>query len=117
MKVSHFSQFCAFLAGTDSSSDLFLPVFFSSSQLHNEDDSSEASTSRPAAMHFCRGAGSVRPARTQSTAQASSSAAEASESRTEGDAEAPPPPYASIELGATAAVPGLPLIVSLNAEM
>ncbi|XP_039998201.1 NEDD4 family-interacting protein 2 [Xiphias gladius] len=72
--------------------------------LHNEDDSSEASTSE---QQPCTSA--AAQAGTSAQAQASpapaSSAGEASGSRTQGEAEAPPPPYASIDLGATAATP------------
>ncbi|XP_062237114.1 NEDD4 family-interacting protein 2 [Platichthys flesus] len=72
--------------------------------LHNEDDSPEASTSE---QQPCTSAAALAGTSGQDlgAAPASSSAAEASGSRTDGEAEAPPPPYATIELGATAAVP------------
>ncbi|XP_023251377.1 NEDD4 family-interacting protein 2 [Seriola lalandi dorsalis] len=76
--------------------------------LHNEDDSSEASTSE---QQPCTSAAAQASTSSQdhSQAQASSacasSAGEASGSRSQGEAEAPPPPYASIDLGATAAAP------------
>ncbi|XP_056227086.1 NEDD4 family-interacting protein 2 [Seriola aureovittata] len=76
--------------------------------LHNEDDSSEASTSE---QQPCTSAAAQASTSSQdhSQAQASSacasSAGESSGSRSQGEAEAPPPPYASIDLGATAAAP------------
>ncbi|XP_028251935.1 NEDD4 family-interacting protein 2 [Parambassis ranga] len=72
--------------------------------LHNEDDSSEASTSE---QQPCTSASAQASASSQD-AQASSNpapAAEASGARSQGEVEAPPPPYASIDLGATAATP------------
>ncbi|GAA6217920.1 NEDD4 family-interacting protein 2 [Lates japonicus] len=76
--------------------------------LHNEDDSSEASTSerQPCASAAARaGTSSQDQGQAQACAATASSAGEASGSRTQGEAEAPPPPYASIDLGATAAAP------------
>ncbi|XP_023117369.1 NEDD4 family-interacting protein 2 [Amphiprion ocellaris] len=74
--------------------------------LHNEDDSSEASTSE---QQPCTSATAQASASGQSQAQASltpdPTAGEASGSRTQGELDAPPPPYASIDLGATAAAP------------
>ncbi|KAK5847552.1 hypothetical protein PBY51_016672 [Eleginops maclovinus] len=69
--------------------------------LHNEDDSSEASTSEP---QPCTSASAQAATSSQDQSQAGPSSGEASGSRTQGeaDAEAPPPPYASIDLGATA---------------
>ncbi|XP_041822132.1 NEDD4 family-interacting protein 2 [Chelmon rostratus] len=82
--------------------------------LHNEDDSSEASTSeqQPCTSATAQ-AGTSGQDQSQAQAQAQASpapaaaaaAGEASGSRTPGEAEAPPPPYASIDLGATAAAP------------
>lgn len=82
-------------------------------QLHNEDDSSEASTSeqQPCTSATAQAGTSSSQGQSQagqaSAAAATAAAGEASGSRTQGDAEAPPPPYASIELGATAAAPGM----------
>ncbi|KAM8722218.1 NEDD4 family-interacting protein 2 [Acanthopagrus latus] len=79
--------------------------------LHNEDDSSEASTSeqQPCTSATAQAGTSSSQGQSQagqaSAAAATAAAGEASGSRTQGDAEAPPPPYASIELGATAAAP------------
>ncbi|XP_030265742.1 NEDD4 family-interacting protein 2 [Sparus aurata] len=80
--------------------------------LHNEDDSSEASTSeqQPCTSATAQaGASSIQGQSQAGQASAAmataAAAAEASGSRSPGDAEAPPPPYASIELGATAAAP------------
>ncbi|XP_035533346.1 LOW QUALITY PROTEIN: NEDD4 family-interacting protein 2 [Morone saxatilis] len=80
--------------------------------LHNEDDSSEASTSeqQPCTSATAQ-AGTSSQAQSQAQASPAPAAAaavggaEASGSRTQGEAEAPPPPYASIDLGATAAAP------------
>ncbi|XP_008302758.1 NEDD4 family-interacting protein 2 isoform X1 [Stegastes partitus] len=76
--------------------------------LHNEDDSSEASTSE---QQPCTSATAQASASGQNQSQAQASltpdpaAGEASGSRTQGELDAPPPPYASIDLGATAAAP------------
>nr|XP_020447781.1 NEDD4 family-interacting protein 2 [Monopterus albus] len=78
--------------------------------LHNEDDSSEASTSeqQPCTSATAQ-AGAPRQDQDQAQAQASMvsvpTPGEVLGSRTQGEAEAPPPPYASIDLGATAAAP------------
>ena len=86
---------------------LTLPVLSSSpSQLHNEDDSSEASTSE---QQPCTSATAQAGTSTQAQAGTSTqdaAAGEASGSGTQAEADAPPPPYASIDLGATAA-PGM----------
>ncbi|XP_028327997.1 NEDD4 family-interacting protein 2 [Gouania willdenowi] len=66
--------------------------------LHNEDDSSEASTSDQQ-QQPCTSASAQRDD------QALPVGGETSGTRTQGEADAPPPPYASIELGATAAAP------------
>ncbi|XP_040888557.1 NEDD4 family-interacting protein 2 [Toxotes jaculatrix] len=79
--------------------------------LHNEDDSSEASASEQ--QQPCTSATAQAGTSSQDQSQtrdgpataATSSAGEASGSRPQGEAEAPPPPYASIDLGATAATP------------
>ncbi|XP_022048107.1 NEDD4 family-interacting protein 2 [Acanthochromis polyacanthus] len=82
--------------------------------LHNEDDSSEASTSeqQPCTSATAQASASGQnQSQTQTQAQAQASltpeptAGEASGSRTQGELDAPPPPYASIDLGATAAAP------------
>ncbi|XP_070711556.1 NEDD4 family-interacting protein 2 isoform X2 [Pempheris klunzingeri] len=76
--------------------------------LHNEDDSSEASTSEE---QPCTSATAQAGTSSQDQSQVpagpapAQEAGEASGSRTQGEAEAPPPPYASIDLGATAAAP------------
>lgn len=74
-------------------------------QLQNEDDSSEASTSD---QQPCTSA-TVRPGPSQEHTNAGFVGAteEASGSTTQAEAEAPPPPYASIDLGATASAPGM----------
>lgn len=64
--------------------------------MHNEDDSSEASTSEQQPS-----TSATAQASTSSQDQPQPSSAQAPESS--GAAEAPPPPYASIDLGATAA--------------
>lgn len=83
-------------------------------QLHNEDDSSEASTSEQqpctsatAQAGACSIQGQSQAGQASAAMATAAAAAEASGSRSPGDAEAPPPPYASIELGATAAAPGM----------
>ncbi|KAF3706280.1 NEDD4 family-interacting protein 2 [Channa argus] len=70
--------------------------------LHNEDDSSEASTSE---QQPCTSATAQAGACSQDQASVASATAPGDSlgSRTQGEAEAPPPPYASIELGASAA--------------
>ncbi|XP_073351491.1 NEDD4 family-interacting protein 2 [Pagrus major] len=79
--------------------------------LHNEDDSSEASTSEQQPCTSATAQASTSSSSQdqsqagQACAGAAAAAGEASGSRTQGDAEAPPPPYASIDLGATAAAP------------
>lgn len=76
--------------------------------LHNEDDSSEASTSEQQPCTSATAQASTSQDQSQSQASAATAApvsGEASGSRTQGEAEAPPPPYASIDLGATAAAP------------
>ncbi|XP_022602199.1 NEDD4 family-interacting protein 2 [Seriola dumerili] len=76
--------------------------------LHNEDDSSEASTSeqQPCTSAAAQASTSSQDhSQAQATSACASSAGEASGSRSQGEAEAPPPPYASIDLGATAAAP------------
>ncbi|XP_062301524.1 NEDD4 family-interacting protein 2 [Scomber scombrus] len=76
--------------------------------LHNEDDSSEASTSdqQPCTSATVQASTSQDQSQSQaSAAPVASTSGEASGSRTQGEAEAPPPPYASIDLGATAAAP------------
>ncbi|XP_026218285.1 NEDD4 family-interacting protein 2 [Anabas testudineus] len=76
--------------------------------LHNEDDSSEASTSeqQPSTSATAQASTSSQD---QIQAQARPAPAPAPGdslgSRTQGELEAPPPPYASIDLGATAAAP------------
>ncbi|KAK9524022.1 hypothetical protein VZT92_017889 [Zoarces viviparus] len=75
--------------------------------LHNEDDSSEASTSeqQPCTSATAQ-AGTSSQDQSQSQAEYGQAAAgEASGSSTQGEADAPPPPYASIDLGAAAAAP------------
>ncbi|AWO95660.1 putative NEDD4 family-interacting protein 2 [Scophthalmus maximus] len=75
---------------------------------HNEDDSSEASTSeqQPGTSAAAQAGTSSQDHSSALVSSApSSSAEEASGSRPQGDTEAPPPPYASIEPGAAAAVP------------
>ncbi|XP_074520896.1 NEDD4 family-interacting protein 2 [Halichoeres trimaculatus] len=78
--------------------------------LHNEDDSSEASTSEQQPCTSATAQASTS-SQDQSEAQAQASAApapaagEPSGSRTQGESDAPPPPYAFIDLGATAASP------------
>ncbi|XP_041637478.1 NEDD4 family-interacting protein 2 [Cheilinus undulatus] len=78
--------------------------------LHNEDDSSEASTSeqQPCTSATAQ-AGTSSQEQSQAPAQASPApvpaAGEPSGSRTQGESDAPPPPYAFIDLGATAASP------------
>ncbi|XP_033957593.1 NEDD4 family-interacting protein 2 [Pseudochaenichthys georgianus] len=69
---------------------------------HNEDDSSEASTSEP---QPCTSASVQAAASSPDQNQTQVLAGEASGSIAQGesDSEAPPPPYASIDLGATAA--------------
>lgn len=85
---------------------LFLPP----PQLHNEDDSSEASTSE---QQPCTSATAQAGTSGQDQSQAEygqAAAGEASGSSTQGEADAPPPPYASIasiDLGAAAAAPGM----------
>lgn len=74
-------------------------------QLHNEDDSSEASTSEPQPCTSATAQASTS-SQDQSQAELGATAAEASGSGTQAEADAPPPPYASIDLGATAA-PGM----------
>ncbi|KAG7999416.1 NEDD4 family-interacting protein 2, partial [Nibea albiflora] len=65
-------------------------------QLHNEDDSSEASTSEQQPCTSASAQASTS-SQDQSLAQASPVAGtEESGSRTQGEAEAPPPPYASL---------------------
>lgn len=76
--------------------------------LHNEDDSSEASTSeqQPCTSATAQaGTSSQDQSQTQANLALAPEAGEASGSSTQGGAEAPPPPYASIDLGATAAAP------------
>ncbi|XP_037617755.1 NEDD4 family-interacting protein 2 [Sebastes umbrosus] len=70
--------------------------------LHNEDDSSEASTSEPQPCTSATAQASTS-SQDQSQAELGAAAAEASGSGTQAEADAPPPPYASIDLGATAA--------------
>lgn len=76
--------------------------------LHNEDDSSEASTSE---QQPCTSATAQAGTSSQDQSQAEydqAAAGEASGSSTQGEADAPPPPYASIasiDLGAAAAAP------------
>ncbi|XP_074483525.1 NEDD4 family-interacting protein 2 [Sebastes fasciatus] len=70
--------------------------------LHNEDDSSEASTSEPQPCTSATAQASTS-SQDQSQAELGATAAEASGSGTQAEADAPPPPYASIDLGATAA--------------
>ncbi|CAN9498269.1 unnamed protein product [Ophioblennius macclurei] len=69
--------------------------------LHNEDDSSEASCSeqQPSTSASAQGAAAASD---QVQNQAPSTG---EPSRIQGEADAPPPPYASIDLGATAATP------------
>lgn len=76
--------------------------------LHNEDDSSEASTSeqQPCTSATAQASTSSQDqSQTQANLALAPEAGEASGSSTQGGAEAPPPPYASIDLGATAATP------------
>lgn len=76
--------------------------------LHNEDDSSEASTSeqQPCTSATAQASTSSQDqSQTQANLALAPEAGEASGSSTQGGAEAPPPPYASIDLGATAAAP------------
>ncbi|XP_038574068.1 NEDD4 family-interacting protein 2 [Micropterus salmoides] len=76
--------------------------------LHNEDDSSEASTSeqQPCTSATAQaGTSSQDQSQTPANLALAPEAGEASGSSTQGGAEAPPPPYASIDLGATAAAP------------
>nr|XP_046238513.1 NEDD4 family-interacting protein 2 [Scatophagus argus] len=76
--------------------------------LHNEDDSSEASTSeqQPCTSDTAQaGTSSQDHSQAQASLAAAAAAEEASGSQTQGEADAPPPPYASIDLGATAAAP------------
>lgn len=80
-------------------------------QLHNEDDTSEASTSeqQPCTSAAAQAsASSWDPSQAQaSTAPAAVAAEGASGPWSQGEGEVPPPPYASIVLGATAAAPGV----------
>lgn len=79
-------------------------------QLHNEDDSSEASTSdqQPCTSATAQaGASSQDHSQAQASPAPAAAAEEASGSWNQGEAEVPPPPYASIDLGATAAAPGV----------
>ncbi|KAM3857195.1 NEDD4 family-interacting protein 2 [Diretmus argenteus] len=73
--------------------------------LHNEDDSSEASTSEPqpstSTAQTCTSLAQAQSQASPAPAPAPASG-QASGSGTQGEAEAPPPPYASIDLGATA---------------
>lgn len=73
--------------------------------LHNEDDSSEASTSEQQPCTSAQAAGTSSQDQSQAEYGQAPAAVEgeASGSATQGDADAPPPPYASIDLGATAA--------------
>ncbi|KAM9328808.1 NEDD4 family-interacting protein 2 [Pholidichthys leucotaenia] len=77
--------------------------------LHNEDDSSEASTSEQQPSTSGTAQDTAASCQDQDPTQVSPSpalaAGEASSMRTVGEAEVPPPPYASIDLGATAAAP------------
>lgn len=93
------------------SSDLLVPSH-SFLQLHNEDDSSEASSSeqQPCNSNTAQAAAA---ASSQDHSQAPTGLAtatvpqEALASCSQGEGEALPPPYASIDLGATAAAPGV----------
>lgn len=78
--------------------------------LHNEDDSSEASTSEQQPCTSTQAqAGASSQDLSEVQAQAGPAVAlapgEPSGSRTQGESDAPPPPYAFIDLGATAASP------------
>ncbi|XP_071380235.1 NEDD4 family-interacting protein 2 [Centroberyx affinis] len=76
--------------------------------LHNEDDSSEASTSeqQPSTSATAQAGTSSSQAQAQASPAPPAPASEQpSGSGTQGEADAPPPPYASIDLGATASAP------------
>lgn len=84
-----------------------LTRFFSSpSKLHNEDDSSEASsTEQP-----CTSAQAATSSQDHGHAPSTSVTAAVEGlpgSWSQGEGEVPPPPYASIDLGAAAAAPGV----------
>ncbi|KAK2856874.1 hypothetical protein Q5P01_005609 [Channa striata] len=72
--------------------------------LHNEDDSSEASTSeqQPCTSATAQAGESSQD---QTSGASASAPGDSLGSRTQGEAEAPPPPYASIDLGGAAAAP------------
>ncbi|XP_029942284.1 NEDD4 family-interacting protein 2 [Salarias fasciatus] len=74
--------------------------------LHNEDDSSEASGSEQQPSTSAAAQAAAAPAPGQDQAQDQNQAPSTGEpSRIQAEGEAPPPPYASIDLGATAATP------------
>lgn len=90
-------------------------------QLHNEDDSSEASSSeqpctsaQAAASCQDHGQAVAGPAPSSSMAAAAEGP---SGSWSQGEGEVPPPPYASIDLGAAAAAPGVWLLHHMGANL
>ncbi|XP_004066631.1 NEDD4 family-interacting protein 2 [Oryzias latipes] len=73
--------------------------------LHNEDDGCEASTSEEQPSTSAAAQASSTPVQDQNQAQSPALAAGAAAASSVGEAEMPPPPYASIDLGAAAAAP------------